>query len=70
MYIIETHLGTSDKYPKFFVQVQLTARSVVKGVATQARADADEWPDYFYLLYSDDGLTWETYQDGSGTDVV
>ncbi len=56
-----------------WLQVDLGQMLQVCGVATQGDGThdgLDEWVTDFKLSFSSDGITWTTYKDGHGAQVV
>ncbi|KAK3745569.1 hypothetical protein QZH41_005738 [Actinostola sp. cb2023] len=51
--------------PGQYFQVDLGKVYVISKVATQGRSTFDQWVTKYYLKYSHDGVSWESYRYGS-----
>lgn len=47
-----------------YLQIDLNKKYSIRKVATQGRPDHDIWTTKYYLSYSQDGSSWESYKDG------
>ncbi|KAK3712179.1 hypothetical protein QZH41_017353, partial [Actinostola sp. cb2023] len=51
--------------PGQYLQVDLGKVNIISKVATQGRTAYDQWVTKYYLKYSHDGVSWESYRHGS-----
>lgn len=66
-----------DNVPEEFIQVQLTRVHIISRIAVQGKFKTSPgetvgkaWVTKFVFEYSEDGLTWSEYSDGSAGVVV
>ncbi|KXJ11582.1 Retinoschisin [Exaiptasia diaphana] len=56
--------------PKEYVQVDLCSTKIVTKVATQGRANHDNWMKKYSLSFSQDGAVWSQYNGGGAAKMV
>lgn len=53
-----------------YIRFDLGGRFNICAIATQGRSQSSEFVSEYYVLWSDDGHTWITYQSDIGEDQV
>ena len=60
--------GTDDYYQS--LTIRLDERYNITSIGTLGKLDTKEFVSEFYILTSDDGYSWKTYQSADGHDEV